>query len=67
MEQYLLETLLDWKVSYTTPYDFIQVILQDISANASEISAFKEVIASKAQQICELLLICIFNVVHDFN
>ncbi len=59
MEEYIVSHMLGWKLSYATPYDFIQLFIQHVldgvsSSNGEE----KESVAQKALQITELLLIC---------
>jgi hypothetical protein len=54
LEKYVLNQVLQWKLSYCTPFDYIQLIVDHLYTN-KEIN----LILSKAVQVSELLLICI--------
>ncbi len=62
LEQYLLGLVLKWKLAYSTPFDFIQVVIQDIKMAEPTFGRSADIISSKAVQITELLLICMFLV-----
>lgn len=56
----LLSQVLCWKLSYTTPYDFIPLILQKISINIAVTQETLNGLASKADKLCEFLYLCIY-------
>lgn len=54
LEKYLLNFILKWKLVYTTPFDYIQVLV-----NHSYSKKQANLILSKAIRISELFIICI--------
>lgn len=60
MEEYLLNIVLSWKLSYVTPFDIIQTLSYKISLSNSQYKKNIDIIIKKAVQISELLLICTF-------
>lgn len=53
LEKYLLGFILKWRLEYTTPFEYIQLLTHHLYNN-------ENTIIEKAVQISELLLICIF-------
>ena len=53
LERFLLEFVFNWKLNYSTPYDFIQVIVNHLYE-----ASIREQLIEKAEQIAELLLLC---------
>lgn len=60
MELYFLTFVFSWELSYETPYDFIKILTQKISQEQPQFGKNAAIIETKALQISELLLICIF-------
>jgi hypothetical protein len=58
-ERSILEKILIWKISYDTPFDFINIIAMRISYLLQFEKSKEIAIITKANQICELLLLCI--------
>jgi hypothetical protein len=61
MEMYLLGFILNWRLIYNTPFDFIQSLANKMSEENGEFKNNADGIAKKAIQISELLLICNFT------
>ena len=57
LEKYLLSFVLNWKLSYFIPFDFLQIIINEMDNIDSECKKERELIEVKAIQIMELLLI----------
>jgi len=67
MEVFLLNFVLNWKLTHHTPFDYIQTLACEISKNNNEFKNNINNITKKAAQITELLLICNFgtyNIAH---
>lgn len=58
-EKHILEVVLNWKLCYTTPFDYIHILAYKFQAINPQFHKVAEIIVRKAVQISELLLICI--------
>jgi len=58
LERYVLNHLLEWKLAYSTPLDYIQAIIHHLYTNVEA-----KITLLKAIQISELLLICIVHLI----
>lgn len=58
MEQFVLKSILQWKLCYTTPYELIQALIHKLRHNNTHFHKVSDLISIKATQISELLLIC---------
>jgi len=58
IEGYVLNDLLQWKLAYSTPLDYIQAIIHHLYANVEP-----NITLLKAIQVSELLLICIIRLI----
>ncbi len=58
LERYLLDHVLSWKLSYTTPHDFCCAILETLAKVRAVPGATIEAVATKAMQLTHLLMLC---------
>lgn len=61
MEAFILQKILSWKVSYETPFDFINLITKRFAIELKLEKSKELSIITKANQICELLLLCMLD------
>lgn len=59
IEQYLLEFGLNWKLSYTTPYDFLMECIEQLGKSVALSMETSKNILNKAFQVTNLILLCI--------
>jgi len=59
MENYLITFVLDWKLTYFTPFDYLSVILPKFSLQYPSVKLNTERIMTKAIHIIEFLFLCI--------
>lgn len=58
IERFILKSILQWKLCYTTPYEVIQALIYKLQHNNTQFHKVADLISLKAIQIAELLLIC---------
>lgn len=65
IELHVLESSFKFKVSHTTPFDFLIAFMNDLKSNCEMSNEIFNVILSKSTQLISLLLLCTFKV--DIN
>ena len=60
LEIYLLNTVLVWRLTYTTPYDIVQFITKKIAGAISASADYFNSIVSCANILNEMLFLCTF-------
>lgn len=58
LERYFLNFVLQWKLVYTTPYDYIEAFALIIRKENAVVDKWIEGVKDKAVQIADLLLMC---------
>jgi hypothetical protein len=58
LEEFILQNVLGWRAAFSTPYDFIELYIQEIENKTNLDSIKKMMIITKATQICELIFLC---------
>ncbi len=65
LERYLAGHVLEWRLAFSTPYDFIQLIMARLSEEAPK--ADIDGIISAATSLCQLFFLCTSSFITHFS